>query len=232
MVSLKGMLMQVKQCFEFWQLSRLDAFVWIATFLTVIIVAIDIGLAVGIALSLSCIFIRGMKPYTCLLGNVAKTDLYLDINRYKSAEEINSIKIFHYCGSLNFASRSAFKTELCSLIGLNLSKETRKMFKAQSNPENKPYTTLDIKCVIIDFSALSYVDPSGCTALKLLISEFNKISINIYIAGCSCPTYEMMKKCGVKELDNGSFKYYPTVHDAVHHAVEELSPISVIIDRL
>lgn len=162
--------MQVKQFFEFWRLSRLDAFVWLATFLTVIIVAIDIGLAVGIALSLTCIFIRGMKPYTCLLGNVPKTDFYLDISRYKAvsekwnerriclytlylkkkyyqlqAEEINFIKIFHYCGSLNFASRSSFKSELCTLIGLNLAKETRKMAKSIENPDQKVIKIISTK---------------------------------------------------------------------------------------
>lgn len=76
--------MQVKEFFQFLKFSRLDAFVWMATFLSVVIVAIDIGLLVGIILSLSCIFIRSMKPYTCLLGLIPKTDLYLDVNRYKA----------------------------------------------------------------------------------------------------------------------------------------------------
>lgn len=75
--------MQFNQFLVFYKLSVLDAIVWMATFLTVVIVAIDIGLLVGIILSLACIFIRGMKPYTCLLGNVPNTDLYLDIKRYK-----------------------------------------------------------------------------------------------------------------------------------------------------
>lgn len=83
-VALKGMLMQMQQCVQFWKMSRLDAIVWLGTFLTVVIVSIDIGLLVGILLSLACIFIRGMKPYTCLLGHVPKTDLYLDVRRYKA----------------------------------------------------------------------------------------------------------------------------------------------------
>lgn len=85
--------MQVKQFVDFWRLSRLDALVWLITFLTVVIVAIDIGLAVGVTLSLACIFIRGMKPYTCLLGRVANTDLYLDVNRYKSVNMKNQIDL-------------------------------------------------------------------------------------------------------------------------------------------
>lgn len=134
-VSLKGMLMQVGEFFAFWRLSRLDAFVWLATFLTVVIVAIDVGLAVGIALSVASILIRGLKPYTCLLGHVPHTDFYLDVSRYKVAAEIPLVKIFHYCGSVNFASRSAFKSELCRLIGLNLARETRKLTK-MSNGEH------------------------------------------------------------------------------------------------
>lgn len=81
--------MQVKQFVDFWLQSRLDAIVWLITFLTVVVVAIDIGLAVGVVLSLACIFIRGMKPYTCLLGHVPHTELYLDVNRYKSVRSTN-----------------------------------------------------------------------------------------------------------------------------------------------
>lgn len=96
-VALKGMLMQVTHFKDFWKLSRLDATVWMATFLSVVIFAIDIGLLVGIILSLACIFIRGMKPYTCLLGHVPQTDLYLDVGRYKA------VSIFKYDTHLEHA---------------------------------------------------------------------------------------------------------------------------------
>lgn len=225
-VSLKGMLTQVKQFFTFWKLSRLDALVWIVTFLAVVIVAIDIGLLVGIALSLACIFIRGMKPYTCLLGHVPRTDLYLDIKRYKAAIEIPNIKIFHYCGSINFASRDSFKSELCSLLGIDLAKEIKRYTKLTS--QNMKYDSLTFKCLILDFSALSYIDPSGVISLKSLIKEFQKLSVIVYIAGCSCPVYEIMKKCDLRESDDGKFKLFPTVHDAAHHAIDMLLPISIV----
>lgn len=40
----------------------------------------------------------------------------------------------------------------------------------------------------------------------------------------------MMKKCGLHEKSDGSFNFFPTVHDAVHQAMERLVPISVIAD--
>lgn len=84
MVALKGMLMQVKDFWKFWKLSKIDAFVWMGTFLTVVFVGIDIGLLCGVVLSLTSIFILNLKPYTCLLGQVPNTDFYLDITRYKT----------------------------------------------------------------------------------------------------------------------------------------------------
>lgn len=92
----------------------------------------------------------------------------------------------------------------------------------------------DIKCLILDFSALSYVDPSGISTLKVIAQDFRKIDIPIYIAGCSgklendlfhcllflsVPVYEMMSKC---DLIGGttSLRVFPTVHDAVQCAIE------------
>ncbi|KAG4068510.1 hypothetical protein HA402_004851 [Bradysia odoriphaga] len=221
-VALKGMLLQTKDFIKFYKLSHLDAVVWIGTFIVVVFIAIDIGLAVGIVLSVSCIFIRGSKPYTCLLGKIPKTDFYLDIERYKVAEEIPGIKIYHYCGSLNFASRNAFKKNLCEQIGVDLALEKKRMLKSEN------YEPIYLKCLILDFSALSYIDPSGVTSLILLVKEFNKLQILVFISGCSCPVYEVMKKCGLKESADGYFKFFPTVSDAVHHAQEAFVQISVI----
>lgn len=65
------------------------------------------------------------------------------------AEEISSIKIFHYCGSLNFASRAAFKSELCSSIRLDLPAELRKHLT--SNIQVLAKTTIQMNNFLIIF---------------------------------------------------------------------------------
>ncbi|KAJ8957239.1 hypothetical protein NQ318_007803 [Aromia moschata] len=122
-VALKGMLMQITAVWKFWKLSKMDAIVWITTFLTVVLVSIDIGLLVGVLMSLVTIFILGFKPYTCLLGSVPQTDIYLDITRYKRTNQIEGIKIFHYCGGINFATRNIFRENLFALLELDPQKE-------------------------------------------------------------------------------------------------------------
>lgn len=119
-VALKGLLVQFMDFFKFWKISRLDAIIWMATFLAVVIVSIDIGLLVGIILSVASIFIRSLKPYTCLLGHVPNTDLYLDIKRYKAVRLIESILIlFFYLFILNFLIFIIFFSSLDRLKKLN-----------------------------------------------------------------------------------------------------------------
>lgn len=79
--------MQVTHLVKFYKSSKLDALVWIVTFVTVVFVSIDVGLIIGIVMSLMTIFILAFKPYTCLLGPVPYTDLYLDVNRYKGVSD-------------------------------------------------------------------------------------------------------------------------------------------------
>lgn len=69
---------------------------------------------------------------------------------------------------------------LCSLIGVDLAKEKKKIQKSPN------YDPIYLRCLILDFSALSYIDTSGVSSLILLVKEFNKLHIHVFISGCSC----------------------------------------------
>nr|XP_022906818.1 solute carrier family 26 member 6-like [Onthophagus taurus] len=240
-VALKSMLFQIKDFFKFFKLSKMDAMVWLSTFLSVVFIGIDVGLLIGFIMSLLSIFFLTMKPYTCLLGSVPQTDLYLDINRYKGAQEIAGLKIFHYQGGVNFATKNFFRSELYRLIEMDPQKElirrkkltliddksdkfsqlsptaVDKMRKKQEKLKSR--SNSNVQCVILDFSALSYIDPSGASMLNLVCKCFNKVNVPVFIAGCSAPVYETLLKCGLIETKRNMFRIFPTTHDAVQFAV-------------
>lgn len=68
---------------KFWKLSKYDAMIWFLTFITTVIVGIDIGLLTGLIASIASILMQSVKPSTCILGQVPNTELFLDVNRYK-----------------------------------------------------------------------------------------------------------------------------------------------------
>ena len=42
----------------------------------------------------------------------------------------------------------------------------------------------ELRCLILDFSSLSHIDPSGVSMLQVVTDSFQKIDIPIYIAAC------------------------------------------------
>ncbi|XP_011313733.1 solute carrier family 26 member 6 isoform X1 [Fopius arisanus] len=220
-VALKGMLLQAKQLPRFWRLSKLDGMVWIVTVLTVVLIGIDIGLLAGLLTSVASILLLSIKPYACLLGHVPNTDLYLDLTRYKSIIELQGIKIFHYCGGLNFANANHFKSQVFSLVGVIPQKVLKIRAKRAKNGLQVYQEQEDLNCVIMDMSALSYVDPSGIKMLHAIADDFSTVDIEIYIAGCSAPVFESFVRCEKFSKGDHSFKIFATIHDAVTYACDK-----------
>lgn len=118
-VALKGMFKQFNDLREIWKVSKLDSLIWINTFLGVVITDVDIGLAIGIGTSMLIVVIRAQRPYTCLLGQVPETDIYLDVSKYKKAKEEMGVKYFRFSSSLYCANREYFLHELYRSVGHN-----------------------------------------------------------------------------------------------------------------
>ncbi|CAG9861405.1 unnamed protein product [Phyllotreta striolata] len=222
-IALQGMLKQVTAILKYWRLSRWDAIVWIVTFCSTLFVQISYGLAAGVAISLLSIFIQGCKPYTCLLGIVPNTDLYLDTKRYKGAKEIDGVKIFHYSGGLSFASRSSFKDLLVKKTEIDAAAVLRRRAKLLEKDIQEDEQFL-VKCIILDFSSLTFVDPSGVDTLRGLQADYKQLNILMLISGCSGPVFEVMQKCDEVEKNEQKFLIFPTVHDAVLYAQVNVSP--------
>ncbi|XP_075983517.1 prestin-like isoform X2 [Anticarsia gemmatalis] len=216
-VSLKGLFMQVKDLRKFWKLSKLDALVWIVTFLVTLLVNVDIGLGAGLLASVGTLFFRAQTPYTCLLGRVMETDLYLDIKRYRGAQELPGIKIFHYCGGLNFATKNQFRSSLYRKTGyLRPSEEPEEIEDIKQASYERDLTFSNrIQCVIVDATALSYVDAPGIKTLVAAQQELASCNISLLLAGANSPVLEMIDRFNSLESEKLKLLTFPTVHDAV-----------------
>lgn len=212
-VALKGMLFQVTEFARFRKKSNRDAFVWMITFLTVIILSIDIGLLVGIILSVLCIFCNSLQADMYILGIIPNTELFVDLERFEKAIEIPFMKIVHYSGSISFATKASFRNRLCNKLGVNLLKEMKHAdHKRIENSTAKPFhSNLNFKHLVLDFCALSSVDPSSVAMLTTLITDFNKLNIKVSVTGCSSNIYEILLK---NEFDHMNI-LFPTIPDAI-----------------
>jgi solute carrier family 26 protein len=210
-VAIKGMLVQVTDFGRFRRKSNTDGFVWIVTCLSVVILSIDIGLLVGVCLSIACIFCNGLKCYVCVLGNVENTDLFLDIENFQKAIEIPNVKIIQFSGVINYATKASFRNQLCRKLGINLLKELKFKELSGDKAAKKNFSSnVNFKHLVLDFAPLTNIDASSINLLTDLIKDFNKLDLKVSITSCSTRIYEILVRNEFTFMNI----LYPSIQDA------------------
>uniref|UniRef100_A0A1B6BXI7 STAS domain-containing protein n=1 Tax=Clastoptera arizonana TaxID=38151 RepID=A0A1B6BXI7_9HEMI len=208
LVALKGVLWQVKDIVKIWKLSISDGLVFLITYLTVVLVEIDVGLLIGIVISNLSNFIKSIKPNIYEMGRLPNTEIYVDVTRYNDAKRIKGILIIHSSGVINFLNQRHYKQKLLQLV-----KKGCTGFIEDTNllTEANEIILPELEFVILDLTSLHYVDTSGATILKSISKELSNHNNRITLATKPGPVYDVLQKCGVfADLLN-----FPTVHDAV-----------------
>ena len=127
-ISLTQMYFQIKNLPQIWKLSKLESLVWVFTFLSVIVLDVKSGLIIGVALTLTLVFIESMRPDVKLLGVIkipvnseddnSYEQVFVDIKN-KHATEINGVKIIYVSERLTFATKDHIKNQIFTVSGVN-----------------------------------------------------------------------------------------------------------------
>ncbi|CAG5136585.1 unnamed protein product, partial [Candidula unifasciata] len=139
LVALKGMFMQFSDLRALWSISFIDFAVWLVSFTATCLLDVDLGLLIGVGFALLTVIMRSQRPYSCLLGQVPGTDIYKDMNVYKTAEEIPNIKIFRFDSALFFANAEFFRSSLYKMTvdPKELKKKQRKLDRKKKKDEKE-----------------------------------------------------------------------------------------------
>ncbi|XP_077573579.1 solute carrier family 26 member 6-like [Stigmatopora nigra] len=121
-VNLKGMFKQFMDVPMLWKTNKVDLLVWLVTFVSTILLNLDLGLAVSIAFSLLTVIFRTQLPRYSILGQVPGTNLYLDIDSYKEAKEIPGIKIFRSSATIYYTNAEMYLEALQEKSGIRIAK--------------------------------------------------------------------------------------------------------------
>ncbi|XP_021240277.1 chloride anion exchanger [Numida meleagris] len=76
---------------------------------------------------------------------------------------------------------------------------------------------VDIHSIVLDFSAVSFLDFSAMRVLQKTLKEFVRINIDIYIAGAHEGFLEKLERCAFFDEEIKPSMFFLTIHDAVLH---------------
>ncbi|KAI8771844.1 prestin [Biomphalaria glabrata] len=241
-VSLKGLFFQFAELKRLWKVSKVDYTVWLVTFFATVLLDVDLGLLIGLIYNLVPILLRTQEPYSCLLGRVPNTDIYVDCNIYKETVQLPGIKIFKFESPLYFANMDNFKSALVKATNVdphylkllkNEMKDTDMTLRhrevclatseepCESHDHLHPLSGRPVPsncgtfAIIIDGSAIQYVDSVTVRVLKDIVLEYRDVDIDVYLGDCKASVRIMLEKSGFY-----NHVYRRNVCATIHHAVQ------------
>ncbi|XP_059150596.1 prestin-like [Physella acuta] len=245
-VSLKGLFYQFVELKRLWRVSKVDYTVWLVTFVATVLLDVDLGLLIGLIYNLVPILLRTQEPYSCLLGHLPNTDIYVDMKVYREAVPVPGVKIFKFEAPLYFANMENFKAALVKAT--NVDPHYMKILKEQmkdtdmtlrhsevcmaasgswtedpceSHNHGRPLGSNNFSpncetfAIIIDGSAIQYVDSVTVRILKDIVLEYRDVDIDVYLGECKAPVRIMLDKSGFY-----NHVYRRNVCATIHHAVQ------------
>lgn len=136
MVNLLGMFKQFRDIPHLWRTSKIELSIWLAAFVSSVLLGLDLGLLVSIGFGILTVIYRTQYPHSSVLGHVPDTDLYLSVEEYEEAAQSEGIKIFHFNSSIYFANSDHYVSSLKEQTGVN-PEHIQSLRKAQKKKSRK-----------------------------------------------------------------------------------------------
>uniref|UniRef100_A0A8C6PMU7 Solute carrier family 26 member 6, like 1 n=1 Tax=Nothobranchius furzeri TaxID=105023 RepID=A0A8C6PMU7_NOTFU len=122
LVNLKGMFKQYSDIVTLWKSSKIDLVVWLVTWVSSLLLNLDMGLAASIIFAVFTVIFRTQMPTYSVLGNVPGTELYVDIETHREVGKIPGVTIFRSSATMYFANAELYLDALKEKSGLDISK--------------------------------------------------------------------------------------------------------------
>uniref|UniRef100_A0A3Q1JAN2 SLC26A/SulP transporter domain-containing protein n=1 Tax=Anabas testudineus TaxID=64144 RepID=A0A3Q1JAN2_ANATE len=113
--SLRQMFLQFQDLPDLWRISKIDFIVWVVTWLSVVVLNVDLGLAIGVVFSMMTVICRTQRYiFNSLCENIMQCSRF-------SCQILYYMKnhcILTYNGPIYYGNRSFFREEMSRLLGL------------------------------------------------------------------------------------------------------------------
>ncbi|KAF4722865.1 hypothetical protein FOZ62_022866 [Perkinsus olseni] len=204
----------------FKMMQFIDFVVWVVTFGLMLFTGIHIAVPTAVGLTLLVfIFRSSVRTKVKRLGRVPGTTTYVPVKKSRCLATIPTVVVLDFQAPLWYANSDNFKDRVLEEISSD-----------------------EVKVVVLDMSAVSFVDSTGVDTIKDLIDVINTKFEGKFIALASCKCkvaqslvnghvdrrlHELLLRLGCK-LDDGHRMLFTDVHSAVEFSVQYTSRCSFV----
>ncbi|KAL3655879.1 Sulfate transporter 4.1, chloroplastic [Castilleja foliolosa] len=197
-----------------WRVDKRDFLLWIITCTVTLFLGIEIGVLVGVGVSLAFVIHESANPHIAILGRLPGTTVYRNIQQYPEAYTYNGIVIVRIDAPIYFANISYIKDRLREYE-----------IEPDGSVKRGPGGVTRVHFVIIEMAPITYIDSSAVQALKDLQQEYKSRNIQIAISNPNRDVLLSLTKSGVVDLIGREW-YFVRVHDAVQVCLQNVQSLS------
>ncbi|XP_063808390.1 solute carrier family 26 member 10-like [Pseudophryne corroboree] len=248
-VSLRQMFLQFQELPELWRISKTDFSVWVVTWLAVVILNVEMGLAVGVVFSMMTVVCRTQRAQCSVLGRAINTEIYRPVQQHDKCYEIPGVKILSYNSPIYYSNKDIFKETMSRIVGLTQEniRKREKALKAMEQGRKMSITVVDtgianpvyhadecnittkedteIKSLIIDCSGVIFIDITGARLFIQMCVKCQKAGMLLLLAGCNAKVLRTLVSIGIMDhLSNQ--QVFVTVHDAASYAEQNMDTLT------
>ena len=183
-------LLKVSSLRQILRVDRYEFALAIVTGLAVILIGVQVGLGVAVALAILDRTRRSARPRAVVLGRVANTTSWEPVGQ-EGAAPVDSVTVFLFTAPLYFANAALFRTEIHATL----------------------HQFPDTKHLVVDTAAMTDVDFTGLTTLSRVVEDLSRDEINVALARANDKVTTALQKAPERNLHD--LVIYGTVEEAV-----------------
>ncbi|OEZ60386.1 SulP family inorganic anion transporter [Duganella sp. HH105] len=163
-----------------WQYDRGDVLAWGATCLGVLVLGVEAGVVVGVALSMGTLIWRASRPHIAVLGRIAGTEHFRNVERYP-AETRPELLVLRIDANLFFGNMEAVAERIeCELA-----------------------THASARHLVLVMTAVSSIDTSALYAMSELNLSLKRRGIGLHLAEVKGPVLDRLRNSELLRELNG-----------------------------
>ncbi len=183
------------------RVKRIDGAIGVLTFILTLLAGLQVGIVVGIGLSITAIMYRISRPNVAVLGHLPGTRSFRSLNRHPEASPIEGIIMLRVDASFSYANAEYLKDIVAA----------RCAARAGEAP---------IRAVIVDASPVNDLDTTAVDALQRIVEDLRDRGIDLYFTGVHGSTRVVMDRTGFFNF-LGPNHFFLSIHSAVTHILGE-----------
>lgn len=189
-------LIDVKTIKETWHYDRADALSLLATLVGVVVLGVDAGVILGVALSLAALVWRSSHPHIAIVGRVPGTEHFRNIKRH-TVNTLPNLLAMRVDESLFFANAALVQGKVESMVAANA----------------------NIKYVLLVCPAVNQVDSTALEALTQLQSSLEAKGITFMLAEVKGPVMDRLQHTELGHKLEGLI--FLSAHDAFSYVEQQ-----------